>query len=160
MDESHFTFSVSKFGEKGSGRNTGTGRRIASKDPSRDEFLRDIERLLTTGEQIGRAKPELMDELVSLRDSLPFISERADPSYLAAAMIIWDSLGKIDNDYLESEENKEEINEKSEQVLPELKEIISEKQKIGTMKEKSSFDKEALTLFRTLSLFVTIIANQ
>lgn len=156
-DEPQFTFVVSKFNEKGGGRGTGTGRRITSKDPARDEFVRDLERLLNTGDQIGKAKPDLMDELVLLRDTIPFLADRSDPSYLAAAMIIWDSLKRPDQEYLEDENNSEEINEKSSLILEELKEIISERQKIGVLREKSNYDKEAMTLFRTICINSTII---
>lgn len=128
-------------------------------DPGREEFIIALDIILRTGEQLGKAKPELSTELLKIRDSAPFLHDRPNPIYLAGGMVVWDALGRQDKDFFEDPENADQINEVSEEVLKSIRNILEEAKRRSeatqSMKEKDK--SKELTLYRTIIMITSNI---
>jgi len=121
-------------------------------DQGRDEFVIALDIILKNGAKVGRAKPELADELLKIRDDAPFLHDRPNPVYLAGAMIVWDILGRESPSYFQDQENGEAINDAMTEILNTIKALLdSSKQRNdnGQLGKEGEKDKEQLTLYRT-----------
>lgn len=161
-----FVFGGSRYIDKTSSRKydikgAATIIRKNVEDQGREEFVTALDIILKRGAKLGRAKPELADELLKLRDATPFLHERPNPIYLAGGMVVWDIVGRKGRSYLEDPENADEINGAMEEVLKTVKELLDDAKRRndnGQLGKEAEKDKEQLTLYRTTIMIASFVA--